>query len=68
MHTDGHYAGPDLFEFLGSPSDPAFRLHHGIIDLVFSLWQAQNVSKRPNALSGGEYDIRHTPKPKRNNT
>ena len=35
VNGGGHLSGgPDLFDFFASPSDPAFHLHHGMVDLV----------------------------------
>ena len=54
VHSGGHYSiGPDLIDFFASPSYPAFQLHHGMIDLVYTLWQAVDPSKRQSTLSGG---------------
>ena len=54
VHGGGHVtAGPDLFDFFASPSDPSFWLHHGMIDLVWTEWQAQDPTNRKYALSGG---------------
>ena len=53
VHGGGHFSlGPGLLDFLASPSDPAFFLHHSNIDRVWTLWQAQNPGKRQYALSG----------------
>ncbi|KAK2597212.1 hypothetical protein N8I77_013073 [Diaporthe amygdali] len=48
IHGGGHYAmggdpGRDVFV---SPGDPAFYLHHGMIDRVWWLWQMQNPQER----------------------
>lgn len=64
VHSGGHYsAGPDLFDFFTSPSDPAFQLHHGMIDLVYTLWQVRDPSKRQYALSGGSTTFNIPPSP-----
>ncbi|KIW33257.1 uncharacterized protein PV07_00124 [Cladophialophora immunda] len=53
VHGGGHFAlGPTLLDFFASPSDPAFYLHHGMIDRVWTLWQAADPANRVNALSG----------------
>ncbi|TVY90929.1 Tyrosinase-like protein [Lachnellula willkommii] len=54
VHGGGHYTingdpGGDLFV---SPGDPAFFLHHGQIDRLWSIWQALDPLKRQNAISG----------------
>lgn len=39
-HHSGHLAaGPALLDVFASPADPAFMLHHGMIDKVWSIWQ-----------------------------
>ncbi|TVY46405.1 Tyrosinase-like protein [Lachnellula occidentalis] len=53
-HGGGHYTingdpGGDLFI---SPGDPAFFLHHGQVDRVWTMWQALDPSNRQNAISG----------------
>lgn len=64
VHGGGHLtAGPDLFDFFASPSDPAFHLHHGMIDLVWTEWQAQDPAKRQFALSGGNTTLNIPPSP-----
>lgn len=35
-----------------SPGDPAFYLHHGMIDRVWTIWQAIDPVNRQNALAG----------------
>lgn len=57
IHGGGHYSmggdpGRDLFV---SPGDPAFYLHHSMIDRVYWLWQMQDPEARqwgPDALAG----------------
>ena len=64
VHAAGHYtAGPDLFDFFASPSDPAFQLHHGMIDLVYTLWQARDPLNRQYAVSGGSTTFNIPPSP-----
>ncbi|RDL37586.1 uncharacterized protein BP5553_05019 [Venustampulla echinocandica] len=53
-HGGGHFAiggdpGGDLFT---SPGDPAFYLHHGQVDRLWTLWQALDPATRRNALDG----------------
>lgn len=40
VHGGGHFSiGLGLQDFFASPADPAFFLHHGMIDRVWALWQ-----------------------------
>lgn len=53
VHGGGHFSlGPSLLDFFASPSDPAFSLHHSMIDRVYSLWQDADKRMRQYALSG----------------
>ncbi|RAO71186.1 uncharacterized protein BHQ10_007198 [Talaromyces amestolkiae] len=54
VHGGGHYSmggdpGRDVFV---SPGDPAFWLHHGMIDRVWWIWQNLDLAQRQNAISG----------------
>ena len=54
VHGGAHYSmggdpGRDVFV---SPGDPAFWLHHGMIDRVWWIWQNLDLAKRQNAISG----------------
>ncbi|KAI1136430.1 Di-copper centre-containing protein [Hypoxylon sp. FL0543] len=54
VHGGGHYTiggdpGADVFV---SPGDPAFYLHHGMIDLVWWIWQSLDYKNRRDAISG----------------
>ncbi|KAL3418664.1 tyrosinase central domain-containing protein [Phlyctema vagabunda] len=54
VHTGGHLTvggdpGGDLF---ASPGDPAFYLHHAMIDRVWWIWQNQKPEARTYELSG----------------
>jgi len=54
IHTAGHFTiggdpGGDLF---ASPGDPAFFLHHAMIDRTYWTWQNQDVEGRKYALAG----------------
>lgn len=54
VHTGGHFTiggdpGGDLF---ASPGDPAFFLHHAMIDRTWWSWQNQDVEGRMFALAG----------------
>ncbi|WYZ37128.1 hypothetical protein EsH8_II_000634 [Colletotrichum jinshuiense] len=44
--------GADLFT---SPGDPAFWVHHGMMDRLWTLWQAIDPVKRHKDLNGGDY-------------
>lgn len=68
VHTAGHFTiggdpGGDLF---ASPGDPAFFLHHAMIDRVWWIWQNQDLEKRLYAL-GGTITLNNMP-PSRNTT
>ncbi|KAH7142037.1 hypothetical protein EDB81DRAFT_653224 [Dactylonectria macrodidyma] len=53
MHfTIGGDPGADLFT---SPGDPAFWLHHGMMDRMWALWQASNPNMRKFDLGSGNY-------------
>lgn len=53
VHGGGHFSiGLGLQDFFASPADPAFFLHHGMIDRVWTVWQAANPSMRTYELSG----------------
>ncbi|TGZ76212.1 putative tyrosinase [Ascodesmis nigricans] len=54
VHIAGHFTingdpGSDVFT---SPGDPAFWLHHGMIDRVWWIWQNLNRSKRLHSIAG----------------
>jgi tyrosinase len=54
VHGGGHFTiagdpGADLFT---SPGDPAFYLHHSMIDRVWWIWQNMDLANRRNAISG----------------
>ena len=68
VHTAGHFTiggdpGGDLF---ASPADPAFFLHHAMIDRVWWIWQNLDIKKRQYAI-GGTLTINNQP-PSRNVT
>ncbi|EJD54749.1 Di-copper centre-containing protein [Auricularia subglabra TFB-10046 SS5] len=55
LHGAGHYAtGPVGGDFFSSPTEPAFYLHHGMIDRVWALWQGSDLARvyGDNALYG----------------
>ncbi|KAF3052247.1 hypothetical protein E8E11_011198 [Didymella keratinophila] len=54
IHSGGHYtiggdAGSDLYN---SPADPAFFLHHGMVDKVWWIWQNLDVERRTHVIAG----------------
>lgn len=55
VHSAGHYtiAGDPGGDFYTSPNDPAFWVHHGEIDRVWTIWQLQDINTRVNIVSGG---------------
>ncbi|KAF2848580.1 Di-copper centre-containing protein [Plenodomus tracheiphilus IPT5] len=68
VHTGGHFTiggdpGGDLF---ASPADPAFFLHHAMIDRTYWTWQNQDITARQYAL-GGTITLNNLP-PSRNAT
>lgn len=53
VHGGGHLAiGGAGFDFFGSPADPAFWLHHSMIDRVWTLWQEMDPVGRTTQLNG----------------
>lgn len=53
VHGGGHFTmGSSGRDFFASPGDPAFFLHHGMIDRVWTLWQNLEPETRLFALSG----------------
>ena len=55
VHVAGHYtiAGDPGGDFYTSPNDPAFYVHHGMIDRTWSIWQTQDLPNRLQVISGG---------------
>lgn len=52
-HSAGHQSlGPIMGDFFASPQDPAFYLHHGMVDRTWALWQAKDEETRLTALYG----------------
>ncbi|TVY50686.1 Tyrosinase-like protein orsC [Lachnellula cervina] len=53
VHGGGHFTlggtGSDIF---ASPGDPAFWVHHGMVDRVWGIWQDLDVKNRQYAISG----------------
>jgi tyrosinase len=53
IHVVGHIAvGGDMIDFSASPSGPVFRVHHGMIDKLWTEWQARDPPHRQYALNG----------------
>ncbi|KAJ5565778.1 hypothetical protein N7535_007416 [Penicillium sp. DV-2018c] len=53
VHGGGHFSlGATLQDLFASPQDPAFMLHHAMIDRLWSIWQAQDEWNRRYALNG----------------
>ncbi|KIN03343.1 hypothetical protein OIDMADRAFT_116903 [Oidiodendron maius Zn] len=54
VHGGGHYtiAGDPGADVFVSPGDPAFYLHHGMIDRVWWIWQNLDPQNRLDAISG----------------
>ncbi|KAH6653851.1 hypothetical protein BKA67DRAFT_676399 [Truncatella angustata] len=55
VHVAGHYtiAGDPAGDFYVSPGDPAFWLHHGMIDRTWAIWQLQDLPNRLQVIAGG---------------
>lgn len=52
-HWGGHLAlGSSMLDFFGSPFDPAFMLHHGMVDRVWSMWQEAEPEARRYQYNG----------------
>jgi tyrosinase len=68
IHGGGHYSlggdpGNDVYT---SPGDPAFYLHHSMIDRVWWIWQMQNPKERvngKNAVQGTNTFLNMPPSP-----
>jgi tyrosinase len=55
VHVAGHYtiAGDPGGDFYTSPNDPAFWVHHAMIDRTWSIWQTQDLPNRLAVIAGG---------------
>jgi len=55
VHSAGHYTigGDPAGDFYTSPNDPAFWVHHGMIDRTWVIWQSQDLNTRLNVIAGG---------------
>ncbi|KAK8017006.1 Tyrosinase-like protein orsC [Apiospora rasikravindrae] len=54
VHVGGHFTmgGDPGGDINASPGDPAFYLHHAMIDRVWWLWQVQDLQSRLSAVAG----------------
>lgn len=53
LHGGGHFSvGATLQDLFASPQDPAFMLHHAMIDRLWGMWQAIDEKNRRYALNG----------------
>ena len=54
VHTGGHYtiSGDAGSDFMNSPADPAFFLHHGMIDRTYWTWQNHDLNTRQYSVGG----------------
>ncbi|KAK3311021.1 uncharacterized protein B0T15DRAFT_499059 [Chaetomium strumarium] len=55
VHAAGHFtiAGDPAGDFFTSPNDPAFWVHHGMIDRTWTIWQSQELASRVQVIAGG---------------
>lgn len=55
VHNAGHFtiAGDPGGDFYISPNDPAFWLHHSMIDRTWYIWQSQDFANRQQVIAGG---------------
>ena len=52
-HSAGHWSlGISMLDQFASPSDPAFFLHHGMIDNMWTQWQLKDPQGRTYAIDG----------------
>ncbi|RAK81388.1 tyrosinase family protein [Aspergillus fijiensis CBS 313.89] len=52
-HGGGHTTvGGAMLDVFASPHDPAFFLHHGMVDRMWALWQERDFAARWDALNG----------------
>jgi tyrosinase len=53
LHGGGHFSlGATLQDLFASPQDPAFMLHHAMIDRLWGTWQSKDEKNRRHALNG----------------
>lgn len=65
VHGGGHYSmggdpGRDVY---ASPADPAFWLHHGMVDRIYWIWQNLDLKNRQNTVSGTGTFLNHPASP-----
>jgi tyrosinase len=61
-HSAGHWSvGLSMMDQFASPSDPAFYLHHSMIDNMWAQWQLQNPRNRTFALDGTVTTLNNPP-------
>jgi tyrosinase len=61
-HSAGHWSvGISMEDRFASPSDPAFYLHHGMIDNMWAQWQLQDPQNRTFALDGTVTALNYPP-------
>ena len=61
-HTAGHWSvGLSLWDQFASPSDPAFYLHHSMIDNMWAQWQLGDPENRTFALDGTVTTLNNPP-------
>jgi len=55
VHSAGHFtiSGDPGSDFYTSPGDPAFWLHHSMIDRTWYIWQTQDFPNRQQVIAGG---------------
>ncbi|KAL8383595.1 hypothetical protein RB595_010677 [Gaeumannomyces hyphopodioides] len=55
VHNVGHFTinGDPGGDFYISPNDPAFWVHHAMIDRIWTIWQSQNLESRLQVIQGG---------------
>lgn len=55
VHPAGHFtiSGDPGSDFYVSPGDPAFWLHHSMIDRIWYIWQSQDFKNRQQVIAGG---------------
>jgi tyrosinase len=63
VHGGGHYTigGDPANDVFVSPGDPAFYLHHSMIDLVWWTWQRVDFAQRRDAISGTNTFLNNPP-------
>ncbi|KAK8074628.1 Di-copper centre-containing protein [Apiospora hydei] len=59
VHTSGHFtiAGDPAGDFYTSPGDPAFYLHHAMIDRTWAIWQMQDLPNRMQVIAMRTWNI-----------